>query len=68
MLLAATAWWALDRADRVGNERRLSTVASQIAGREVGVRCPGPVGRVFGGDIVDKAPRSRAASSTRPIR
>jgi hypothetical protein len=41
-------WWALDRADRAGNERRLSAIASQIAGRDVEVRCPGPLGRVFG--------------------
>jgi hypothetical protein len=49
LLLAATAWWVLDRADRVGNEQRLSAIASQIAGRAVKVHCPGPVARVFGG-------------------
>jgi hypothetical protein len=49
LLLAVTAWWVLDRADRVGNERRLSAIASQIAGRPVKVHCPGPIGRVFGG-------------------
>jgi hypothetical protein len=53
VLLAATAWWVLDRADRVGNEHRLSAIASQIAGRAVKVHCPGPVGRLFGGEIVE---------------
>jgi hypothetical protein len=49
VLLAVMAWWAVDRADRVGNERRLSGIASQIAGHPVKVHCPGPMGRVFGG-------------------
>ena len=44
MLMAATAWWVLDRTDRVGNEQRLSAVASQIAGRGVEVALPGPAG------------------------
>jgi hypothetical protein len=61
VLLAATAWWALDRADRVGNEARLSEVASQIAGRGVAVRCPGPLGRLFGWDIVEGSVRFDAA-------
>jgi hypothetical protein len=38
------------RADRVGNERRLSAIASEIAGRSVHVHCPGPLGRVLGKD------------------
>ena len=53
LLLAATAWWVLDRADRVGNERRLSAIASQIAGRAVKVHCPGPLARVFGGSTAE---------------
>ena len=53
LLLAATAWWVLDRSDRVGNERRLSAIASQIAGRSVKVHCPGPVARVFGGSTAE---------------
>jgi hypothetical protein len=61
VLLAATAWWVLDRVDRVGNEARLSEVASQIAGREVAVRCPGPLGRLFGWDIVEGSVRFDAA-------
>lgn len=45
-------WWALDRADRVGNERRLSAIASQVAGRAVKVHCPGPIARVLAKDSV----------------
>jgi hypothetical protein len=52
-LLAAAAWWVLDRSDRTGNERRLSDVASQIAGRAVEVHCPGPVARVLGGSTAE---------------
>jgi hypothetical protein len=61
VLLAAMAWWVLDRADRVGNEARLSAVASRIAGRAVHVHCPGPIGRVFGGEIVEGSVRFDAA-------
>ena len=50
VLLGSLGWWALDRADRVGNEKRLAAIASQIAGREVKVRCPGPLGRALGED------------------
>ena len=53
LLLAATAWWVLDRSDRVGNERRLSAIASQIAGRAVEVHCPGPLARTFGGSTAE---------------
>jgi hypothetical protein len=48
VLLAGFGWWLADRTDRVGNERRLAKVASQIAGRDVKVRCPGPIGRALG--------------------
>jgi hypothetical protein len=51
LLVAAIGWWAADRQDRVGNERRLSVIASQISGRDVHVRCPGPLRRVFGWEI-----------------
>ena len=57
VLLGSLGWWALDRADRVGNERRLAVIASQIAGREVTVRCPGPIGRVFGKDLLEGSVR-----------
>ncbi len=50
VLVFVLGWWALDRADRVGNERRLSAIASEIAGRPVHVHCPGPLGRVLGKD------------------
>ena len=52
-LMAVMGWWVIDRADRVGNERRLSAIASQIAGREVEVHCPGALGRVFGGSTAE---------------
>ena len=53
VLLGSVGWWALDRADRIGNEHRLAAIASQIAGREVRVRCPGPFWRVVGYDMVE---------------
>lgn len=53
VLLTATAWWVLDRSDRVGNERRLSEIASEIAGRAVEVHCPGPIARTFGGSTAE---------------
>jgi hypothetical protein len=53
LLVTATAWWVVDRADRVGNERRLSAIASEIAGRPVRARCPGPLGRLLGWDTVE---------------
>jgi len=53
----ALAWWIADRQDRRGNERRLSAIASQIAGRHVRVACPGPVGRLLGWDIVEGSVR-----------
>jgi hypothetical protein len=54
---AALVWWIADRQDRAGNERRLSAIASQIAGRDVRVSCPGPIGRLFGWDIVEGSVR-----------
>ena len=46
LLIAAFAgsaiWWLVDRLDRTGNEERLGAIASELAGREVRVRCPGP--------------------------
>jgi hypothetical protein len=56
-LLAVTAWWIADRQDVRGNERRLSAIASEIAGREVRVECPGPIGRLVGWDIVEGSVR-----------
>jgi hypothetical protein len=60
LLLSACVWWIADRQDRVGNEQRLSTIASQIAGRDVRVRCPGPLRRVFGWSIVEGSVRFSA--------
>lgn len=57
LLVTAVAWWVADRQDRRGNERRLSAIASQIAGRDVRVKCPGPVGRLLGWDIVEGSVR-----------
>ena len=52
VLVLVLGWWTLDRVDRAGNERRLSAIASEIAGRAVKVHCPGPLGRVLGKDSV----------------
>jgi hypothetical protein len=54
---SALVWWIADRQDRRGNERRLSAIASQIAGRDVRVSCPGPIGRLLGWDIVEGSVR-----------
>jgi hypothetical protein len=54
---AALVWWFADRSDRLGNERRLSAIASEIAGRDVRVSCPGPIGRLIGWDIVEGSVR-----------
>ena len=51
-------WWLADRHDRITNQHRLEAIASHIAGRAVEVRCPGPIGRVFGGwDTVEGSVR-----------
>jgi hypothetical protein len=52
VLVFAIGWWTLDHVNRSGNERRLSAIASEIAGRSVKVHCPGPIGRVFAKDSV----------------
>jgi hypothetical protein len=57
LVTTACAWWIVDHHDRRGNERRLSAIASQIAGRDVSVRCPGPLGRLLGWDIVEGSVR-----------
>jgi hypothetical protein len=56
-LLGTAAWWIAGWQDLRGNERRLSAIASQIAGRDVRVQCPGPVGKLFGWDIVEGSVR-----------
>ena len=40
-------WWLLDRHDRIANQDRLAAIASGIAGRQVRVKCPGPIGRMM---------------------
>jgi hypothetical protein len=40
------AWWLADRHDRVANQDRLAAIASDVAGRPVTVRCPGPLRRI----------------------
>jgi hypothetical protein len=59
--VGAPAWWLAQRQDRVGNEARLSAIASAIAGRDVKVRCPGIGGRVFSWDTVEGSVRVDAA-------
>jgi hypothetical protein len=56
-LFGVVAWWYTGWQDLRGNERRLSAIASQIAGRDVRVQCPGPIGRLFGWDIVEGSVR-----------
>jgi hypothetical protein len=60
ILLGGPTWWLAQRQDRVGNERRLSAIASAIAGRDVRVRCPGVRGRVFSWDTVEGSVRFSA--------
>jgi hypothetical protein len=56
-VLGAAVWWLADRQDVRANERRLSAIASEIAGRDVRVQCPGAVRRLFGWDIVEGSVR-----------
>jgi hypothetical protein len=56
-VLGVAGWWLMGWQDLRGNERRLSAIASQIAGRDVQVQCPGPIGRIFGWDIVEGSVR-----------
>jgi len=56
-LLALVAWFGIVWHDTRVNERRLGAIATQIAGRPVAVRCPGPVGRLMGWDIVEGSVR-----------
>jgi hypothetical protein len=61
VLLGSFGWWAFDRADRLGNQHRLEAIASAIAGREVKVRCPGPLGRTFFHETLEGSVRFSAA-------
>jgi hypothetical protein len=57
VLTGAVGWCVADWRDRRGNEQRLGAIASQIAGRDVRVRCPGPLARLIGWDIVEGSVR-----------
>jgi hypothetical protein len=57
VLVGAPTWWLAQRQDRAGNEKRLSAIASTIAGRDVRVRCPGVGGRVLSWDTVEGSVR-----------
>jgi hypothetical protein len=61
VLVGGPAWWLMQRQDRLGNEARLSGIASAIAGRDVKVRCPGVMGRVFSWDTVEGSVRFDAS-------
>jgi len=61
VIVGGPGWWLLERHDRIGNERRLAAVASAIAGRDVGVRCPGVIGKVMSWDIVEGSVRFDSA-------
>lgn len=61
VFVGGPGWWLAQRHDRVGNESRLSAIASTIAGRDVRVRCPGVVGRVLSWDTVEGSVRFDAA-------
>lgn len=55
--LSAATWLLATHLDRVHNERRLSTIATQIAGRPVKVHCPGVLARHLSYDIVEGSVR-----------
>jgi hypothetical protein len=46
-ILAVPVAWVVERQDRVALQNRLSAVATEIAERPVGVRCPGWWGRLL---------------------
>jgi len=47
LVLIPSVAWLIDRQDRVSLQNRLAPIASEIAGRQVGVRCPGVFGRLL---------------------
>jgi hypothetical protein len=56
-VLGLAAWWLTGWSDLRANEARLGAIASELAGRDVRVQCPGPIGRMFGWDIVEGSVR-----------
>ena len=61
VVVGGFGWWIAQRQDRVGNEARLSRIASAIAGRDVHVRCPGAVERLAAWDTVEGSVQFDAA-------
>jgi hypothetical protein len=57
VFVGGPGWWLMEHRDRVGNESRLSAIATAIAGRDVHVRCPGVTGRVLSWDTVEGSVR-----------
>ncbi len=53
VFVGGPAWWLTERHDRLDNQARLGEIASAIAGRDVGVRCPGVVGHILTWDTVE---------------
>lgn len=54
LLVGVPGWGLLTHLDRMGNQRRLGAIASEIAGRPVKVHCPGAISRrLLGYDIVE---------------
>jgi hypothetical protein len=53
VLVAVTGWLLAQHFDRIGNQQRLSAIATVIAGRPVRVHCPGVIGRLFSYDLVE---------------
>jgi hypothetical protein len=45
VLVGVPGWLLLTHIDRAGNQKRLSAIASEIAGRPVKVHCPGVIAR-----------------------
>jgi hypothetical protein len=54
LLVGAPVWGLVTHLDRMGNQRRLGAIASEIAGRPVKVHCPGAISRrLLSYDIVE---------------
>jgi hypothetical protein len=45
--LILPVWWGIATYHRIALQKKLSPIASEIAGRQVGVRCPGWFGRLL---------------------
>src|SRR5215211_3406143 len=58
-------WWLVDRHDRIANQDRLAAIASEIAGRRVRVKCPGPIGRMMAPGVVYLDAEGRVPDETK---